>query len=390
MFDDNDCFYDILTGKNGYIYSTNDNLRSQIMNLSLQIIKKYKSLIDPIKDEFLILQKQIPQERILDFKDIFMSVYTPLNDFYNYIDKNKYSAKESILQRFYVVIYESFKKFKQMFGERKQNDTQEKTQSGIVVNNKLRDLMKRLNINIDDVNYKIQDTNCEIFCKPDPKDEEEEEIESPDDIEMNISDIQDIKQKNTENQEKDEWFNKSSFNYSISNNIGKLEIQINKENTLYKFIYCFNYDNAFYEYIKKDYQVINNYFENFKLPSIWNTCELYFVQRIENEYSQFTQAFNYLRFMMTNEQDFIKFVDNKPKKIKSGIIEVQRFINNMKEFYSDVHDFKEIFKKVFINYLKHEFVEKDSLDHLLIYYPLDNIKKIYYEPEIWKIENFEI
>ena len=36
---------------------------------------------------------------------------------------------------------------------------------------------------------------------------------------------------------------------------------------------------------------------------------------------------------MTHELDFIQFVEDKPKKIKRGIIEVQRFINNMKEMY---------------------------------------------------------
>ena len=36
----------------------------------------------------------------------------------------------------------------------------------------------------------------------------------------------------------------------------------------------------------------------------------------------------------------------------------------------------------------HEFVEKYSMDKILIYYPLDKIKEYYSEPEIWKIENY--
>lgn len=394
MFDDNNIFYDILTGKNKYIYPMEDQEKLQNMKNSILLVRKYKTIIDPIKDEFITIQKQIPQDRILEFKDIFMSVYNPLNDFYNYIDKNRI-VKESVLQRYYIIIHKCFTNFKKMFEKGNECDKKPEQQEN---KTPLEKLMEKLNIDLGNMEFKIQNTNHKV--KLDPKDPNLKIINCPndliDDVEMDNatsdnSKIQEEEEQEEQVKEEEEWYTKSSLNYSVSDKIGNLDIQINNMNTVYRFIYSFNYDNAFDKVIKdkKDYQVVNNYFEKFKLQPVWNTNELSFVQKMENEYTQFTNAFNYLRFMMTHEFDFIQFVENKPKKIKSGIVEIQRFINEMKESYSDVHDFKDIFKIIFTNYLKHEFVEKNSLDHLLVYYPLDKLKKIYYEPEIWKIENFE-
>lgn len=384
MFGDNNIFYDILTGKNNY--NMEDQEKLKIRNNSILLINKYMSIIDPIKDEFLTIQKQIPQDRILEFKDVFMSVYNPLNDFYNYVEKNRYTAKEPVLQRFYIIIYKCFTNFKKMF-ERTEKQEKQVEQN---YKSKLEELMEKLKIDLENTEFKIQNTNHKI--KFDPKNTNIKIVNCPQNINEDVE-MENVSQGNIkiqeEEEEEEEWYTKSNFNYSVSDKIGNLEIQVNRVNSVYRFIYSFNYDNEFKKIIKKDYQAVNNYFEKFKLDPVWNTNELSFVQKIENEYSQFTNAFNYLRFLMTHELDFIQFVEDKPKKIKHGIIEVQRFINNMKESYSDVHDFKDIFKTIFSNYLKHEFVEKNSLDHLLIYYPLDNLKKIYYEPEIWKIENFE-
>ena len=412
MFSDDNIFFDILTGKNNY--NMEDQEKLKIRNNSILLVNKYMSIIEPIKDEFLTIQKQIPQDRILDFKDIFMSVYNPLNDFYNYVEKNRYTAKEPVLQRFYIIIYKCFTNFKKMFekGETRLNldsnfsegeielkpdssffERKEKQKKQVEQNykSKLEELMEKLKIDLGNTDFKIQNTNHKI--KFDPKNTNIKIVNCPtninEDVEMENAIPNNIKiQEEEEEEEEEEWYNKSNFNYSVSDKIGNLEIQVNRVNSVYRFIYSFNYENAFSKIIKKDYQAVNNYFEKFKLEPVWNINELSFVQKIENEYSQFTNAFNYLRFLMTHELDFIQFVEDKPKKIKRGIIEVQRFINNMKESYSDVHDFKDIFKTIFSNYLKHEFVEKNSLDHLLIYYPLDKLKKIYYEPEIWKIENY--
>ena len=75
--------YDKLNGKNKNIYITEDEMTDK----NFIIIKKYKSLIDPIKNEFLKVQKQIPQDKMENYKTYFMNVYTSLNDFYNYISK---------------------------------------------------------------------------------------------------------------------------------------------------------------------------------------------------------------------------------------------------------------------------------------------------------------
>ena len=437
--------YDKLNGKNKNIYITEDEMTDK----NFIIIKKYKAMIDPIKNEFLKVQKQIPQDKMEDYKTYFMNVYTSLNDFYNYISKPIFNVDEQYLDDLYYSICTSFIVFKNIvFSKFREsdydyfNDVKDKTfDNKISIQDKIfsgnqnildkikrssnelntkniqqnKDEWKNIKI-IDDFIYsppekqikfsydkqkeetdddeeieKIKETKETCKNKMDIDDCIEEDIEE-DIEEKDIEDIEDIekeKEKEEIEKDKDEWYNISSFNYSVFKYVGKLDIKINEENTLYKFFFSFNYDNGFDKNIKKDYCIVNKFFEQHNLNQVWNTNELSFVQKIENEFNQFTEAFRYLQFMMKNEYDFIKFVDSRPSFIKEGKNEIQKFIDNMINSHSNIHNFNQIFKDIFKNYLNHEFVERNSLDYILIYTPLDNLKKTYNEPDIWKIENFK-
>ena len=272
---------------------------------------------------------------------------------HNYINKRKYYNEEE-LDYLYNNVYDSVTNLLSAINTKSV---------------KTNDYEKKINDMLDDIHIE-DDNDCDIEMNNKQNEEK-----------------QDINKINTKQIDND-WVIKSTSNYSVSNKIGQLVILTNIENTLFKFTYEFNYDNQFDKYIKKDYQIINQYFEKHNLQTVFNINELSYVQKIENEYEQFNLAFNYLRFMMIQEDDFKEFVNKIPDKINNGIIQVQKFINTMIESFNDNHDFKEVFKHVFINYLNHEFVEKYSMDKILIYYPLDKIKEYYNEPEIWKIENY--
>lgn len=339
-----------------YNSSDKNNYKNQIklnkmLTFNDSIVRKYINDIDLIRDEFLKLSSSLSQDFIVKNNVIYTDSYFAINKFYNYINRRKFYNKEE-LEYLYDNIFKTMNKLKSICNENNSKDIKEYKDNN---NNSIKNIIDN-------------------------------------DIDLNSDEDLDFEINNNTNQStsnNNEWVVKSTSNYSIGNKIGQIVILSNIENTLYKFTYDFNYNNAFKKYITKDYNLINQYFEKHNFNQIWNINELSYVQKIDDEYKQFNLAFNYLIFMMTNEEDFKKFINQRPDKIKEGIIQVQKFINTIIDSFNDNHDFKEVFKHVFINYLNHEFVEKNSMDKILIYYPLDKLKEIYNEPEIWKIENYE-
>ena len=341
--------YNNLNKYNSGIEIKTDNM----LTLNDPVVRQYIGDVEKIKDDFVKISKTITKSFITKYHNVYINSYYAINKFYNYINKRKYYDKEE-LDYLYNNVHETINNLISTINTN-------------TYNTEVKSYEKKISDILDDIH--IEDDND--F-----------------DIEMNNKqEKQDINKTNTKHIDND-WVIKSTSNYSVSNNIGQLVILTNIENTLFKFTYEFNYDNEFDKCIKKDYQIINQYFEKHNLLSVFNINELSYVQKIENEYEQFNSAFNYLRFMMIQEDDFKEFVNKRPNKINDGIIQVQKFINTMIESFNDNHDFKEVFKHVFINYLNHEFVEKYSMDKILVYYPLDKIKEYYNEPEIWKIENY--
>lgn len=328
---------------------------NRMLTINDSIVRHYINEVDKIKDEFIQISKTITKDFIIKNHEAYTTSYFAINKFYNYINKRRYYNEEE-LDYLYNNVYDAINNLLSMI-------------SSNTKSTKTNDYEKKINDMLDDIHIE-DDNDCDIEMTNKQSEEK-----------------QDINKTNTKQIDND-WVIKSTSNYSVSNKIGQLVILTNIENTLFKFTYEFNYDNQFDKYIKKDYQTINQYFEKHNLQSVFNINELSYVQKIENEYEQFNLAFNYLRFMMIQEDDFKEFVNKRPDKINDGIIQVQKFINTMIESFNDNHDFKEVFKHVFINYLNHEFVEKYSMDKILIYYPLDKIKEYYNEPEIWKIENY--
>lgn len=353
MFNLNNFFnlYNNLNKDNSGIEIKTDNM----LTINDSVVRQYINEVDKIKDEFIKISKTITKDFIIKNHEAYTTSYFAINKFYNYINKRRYYNEEE-LDCLYNNVYDAINNLLSML-----NSNTKST--------KTNDYEKKINDMLDDIHIE-DDNDCDIEMTNKQSEEK-----------------QDINKTNTKQIDND-WVIKSTSNYSVSNKIGQLVILTNIENTLFKFTYEFNYDNQFDKYIKKDYQTINQYFEKHNLKSVFNINELSYVQKIENEYEQFNLAFNYLRFMMIQEDDFKEFVNKRPNKINDGIIQVQKFINTMIESFNDNHDFKEVFKHVFINYLNHEFVEKYSMDKILIYYPLDKIKEYYSEPEIWKIENY--
>lgn len=200
-------------------------------------------------------------------------------------------------------------------------------------------------------------------------------------------------------EEDEKWIFCSSYQYYENNNLnnyGTMVVYYNNNKTLIRFCFNFsdNYQNQFKTEIVKDYKKVNQYFDIHKLDQIWNSEKLEYVKPLDNntislQNKLINNAIEYLKFMIDHNEDFKSFINSQPNMIKKGIEEVQRFINITLENYSDVHDFKFYFKKLFIGYLKHEYVDKNSLDFLLIYAPLNDLKKIYNDPKIWVIKNFD-
>lgn len=193
-------------------------------------------------------------------------------------------------------------------------------------------------------------------------------------------------------EEDEEWINCGAYTYYGQNldskKAAQLNVKHNKNKSLLRFDFLF-YKNMFDIMLRKDYKIVNQYFESKGLDPLMNDNKIYYVEVLKNPQEQINKALKYLNIMVDGEEDFKKFIQFQPNHIKKGIEAVQRFINMTLENYADVHDFKFCFKNLFNGYLKHEYVDKNSLDFLLIYVPLNDLKKKYNNPEIWKFENFD-
>lgn len=222
--------------------------------------------------------------------------------------------------------------------------------------------------------------------------------------ETHKEDLRDMEMEETKNVNKKEdvneideseiWVYNKSFYYNgrMTKERGILNVYVNKTNTLIKFVYDFFYNNQFKQQIKRDYKIINQFFDIFKMEQLWNSENLEYIKVLNNpnDYNILLKnAIEYLKFMVEYNKEFTSYIDNKPQVIKKGITEVQRFINLTLDNYSDVHDFKYCFKKIVKDYFNHEFVDKNSLDYLLVYVPLDKLKAIYPEPKIWVFDNYD-
>lgn len=213
---------------------------------------------------------------------------------------------------------------------------------------------------------------------------------------MEMEEIKNVNKKEDVNEidESEIWVYNKSFYYNgrMTKERGILNVYVNKTNTLIKFVYDFFYNNQFKQQIKRDYKIINQFFDIFKMEQLWNSENLEYIKVLNNpnDYNILLKnAIEYLKFMVEYNKEFTDYIDNKPKVIKTGIQEVQRFINITLDNYSDVHDFKYCFKKIVKDYFNHEFVDKNSLDYLLVYVPLDKLKAIYPEPKIWVFDNYD-
>lgn len=304
--------------------------------------EKIKSLlkIQQIKKDFDSIVLKYPKQDILDNVQQYVQMDKTLNSFINYFCNHKQNIDYKTLKECEKYLSLMFEKFLESLNNEK--------------------------------NKTIQNTK-------------EENKNKKEDVNM------------TEEDEK--WIFCSSYQYYENNNLnnyGTLTVYYNNNKTLIRFCFSFpnNYQNQFKTEIVKDYKKVNQYFDIHKLDQIWNSEKLEYVKPLDNNIMSLqnkliNNAIEYLKFMIDRNEDFKSFINSQPNMIKKGIEEVQRFINITLENYSDVHDFKFCFKKLFIGYLKHEYVDKNSLDFLLIYAPLNDLKKIYNDPKIWIIENYD-
>lgn len=265
-------------------------------------------------------------------------------------------------------------------------------------------LLNRMFNEIEDNHYyatinQLKECKDFIISHFDKLKEDIKESRKQDNQDLDMEEIKEVKNINkkedvNEIDESEIWVYNKSFYYTgqITKERGILNVYINKTNTLIKFVYDFFYNNQFKQQVKKDYKIINQFFDIFKMEQLWNSENLEYIKVLNNanDYNMLLKnAINLLKFMVDYNKEFTNYIDNKPKVITKGIQEVQRFINLTLDNYSDVHDFKYCFKKIVKDYFNHEFVDKNSLDYLLVYVPLDKLKAIYPEPKIWVFDNYD-
>ena len=227
-------------------------------------------------------------------------------------------------------------------------------------------------------------------------DEEDKSIDEPK--------TQEIKQLNYQKEdikkiEKDnDWELFNSYKYQKQNKdntiiSGFLNIykQDNNDSRLLKFEFIFNNNNYFSVMIKKDYNIVNLYFENNGFDPLFKYDKLEYIKLYsENLKFYYDEAYKILEFMANKSDDFYKFVQNRGSSNQEGIKEIQQFIDNLKIIYSNIPNIDKHIKRIFTDLINHEYIEKNSLDYDIVYNPINQLKKKYNDPQIWKLNNFKI
>lgn len=227
-------------------------------------------------------------------------------------------------------------------------------------------------------------------------DEEEKSIDEPKTQEIKQSNYQreDIKKIEKDN----DWELFNSYKYQKQNKdntiiSGFLNIykQDNNDSRLLKFEFVFDNNNYFSVMIKKDYNIVNLYFENNGFDPLFKYDKLEYIKLYsENLKFYYDEAYKILEFMANKSDDFYKFVQNRGSSNQEGIKEIQQFIDNLKIIYSNVPNIDKHIKRIFTDLINHEYIEKNSLDYDIVYNPINQLKKKYNDPQIWKLNNFKI
>lgn len=167
--------------------------------------------------------------------------------------------------------------------------------------------------------------------------------------------------------------------------------QDNNDSRLLKFEFVFNDNNYFSTMIKKDYNIVNLYFENNGFDPLFKYNKLEYIKLyVENLKFYYDEAYKILEFMADKSDDFYKFVQNRCSNNQEGIKEIQQFIDNLKVIYSNIPNIDKHIKRIFTDLINHEYIEKNSLDYDIVYDPINQLKKKYNDPQIWKLNNFKI
>lgn len=182
------------------------------------------------------------------------------------------------------------------------------------------------------------------------------------------------------------------FYYSGDNVIGHLKVfkQNDKESRLIKFEMLVEKTNSFNTMIYKNYNIVNQYLELKGFDPVFKYDKLEYITSYDSDYDKkVADADKLIKFIIADSENFYNTIINKDKTIQKGIKEIQSIIYGLIVKYSDIPDINEHVKRVFTDLINHEFVEKKSLDYAIVYYPIDQMKKKYNYPEIWKLENYK-
>ena len=182
------------------------------------------------------------------------------------------------------------------------------------------------------------------------------------------------------------------FYYSGDKVNGHLKVfkQKDEKSRLIKFEMLVEKTNCFNIIIYKNYNIINQYLELKGFDPVFKYNKLEYITTYDSDYDKkVADADKLIKFIIADSDNFYNTIINKDNTIKQGIKEIQSVIDSLTAKYSDIPDINNHIKRVFTDLINHEFVEKKSLDYAIVYYPIDQLKKKYNYPEIWKLENYK-
>jgi hypothetical protein len=155
---------------------------------------------------------------------------------------------------------------------------------------------------------------------------------------------------------------------------------------LIKVIFVLDDNNVFKN---SDIVLVNNYLSSQKL-NIELMENLIYNSVIDNEYEKIIDSIKILKIFIDNQEDFKKFIAEMTKKDDNIKKEIQNLIDNIKQKYSFIPNIENHIKRIFNDIIKHEYIDKNTLDFEIIYKPLYEILKNTNDKNIKNIDNYKI
>ena len=140
---------------------------------------------------------------------------------------------------------------------------------------------------------------------------------------------------------------------------------------------------------KSNIKIINDYLATQKI-NIELTDNLTYNSIIDDEYDKYILCIKVLKILVDNQEDFKKYIEEINKKDDNLKKDIQDLIDNIKLKYSFIPNIENHIKRIFDDIVKHEYIDKNTLDYEIIYKPLYEILKNSNDKEVKNINNYNI